>query len=375
MISKIASLQQYIPHDFDASDHGTSSFPVSAVHRIGMLDVRILNTDRHAGNLLVTKIDNLGCLPDVELIPIDHDLCLPECLEDPYFEWIHWTQASIPFSEEEMEYIAHLDPVWDCKMLRMELLVIREACLRVLAVCTIFLKEAAAFGLHLAEIGEMMSREFRGHEEKPSELELVCMEARQKLGKRQGTLDEAAVEEENQFQFDMDSDHESLEWTSKVDKKLATRTLWFGAEGLNSRNPLSKLEEGLDEDEEDEEELDTGNADRTRIAEKHEAFTKEQMLTVPTLTKSLKSLQTGEKSWQHEAKEQKNGFVAGPSSGNRCVNEQLPASSSFVKFADMHEEDWNQFLENFHKLLPLSFTNRRSSCAGQRKRLGTSCQF
>ncbi|TKW10711.1 hypothetical protein SEVIR_6G184550v4 [Setaria viridis] len=37
--SKIASFQQFIAHDFDASDHGTSSFPVAAVHRIGILDI------------------------------------------------------------------------------------------------------------------------------------------------------------------------------------------------------------------------------------------------------------------------------------------------------------------------------------------------
>ncbi|KAK9271731.1 hypothetical protein L1049_002094 [Liquidambar formosana] len=167
-VSKIASLQQFIPHDFDASDHGTSSFPVAAVHRIGILDVRILNTDRHAGNLLVRKLDGVGRFGQVELIPIDHGLCLPESLEDPYFEWIHWPQASIPFSEDELEYIDLLDPFRDCEMLRMELPMIREACLRVLILCTNFLKEAATFGLCLSQIGEMMSREFCGHEEKPS---------------------------------------------------------------------------------------------------------------------------------------------------------------------------------------------------------------
>ena len=63
----------------------------------------------------------------------------------------------------------NLDPIQDSDMLRSELPMIREACLRVLVLCTIFLKEAAAFGLCLAKIGEMMSREFRGGEEEPSE--------------------------------------------------------------------------------------------------------------------------------------------------------------------------------------------------------------
>ncbi|KAJ6684436.1 PHOSPHATIDYLINOSITOL 3-AND 4-KINASE [Salix viminalis] len=85
MSAKIASLQQFIPHDFDASDNGTSSFLVTAVHSIGILD-----------------LDGIGRFGQVELIPIDHGLCLPESLEDPYFEWIQWRKASIPFSDDEL---------------------------------------------------------------------------------------------------------------------------------------------------------------------------------------------------------------------------------------------------------------------------------
>lgn len=28
-----------------------------------------------------------------ELRPIDHGFCLPEALEPPYFEWLHWPQV------------------------------------------------------------------------------------------------------------------------------------------------------------------------------------------------------------------------------------------------------------------------------------------
>nr|XP_043636891.1 phosphatidylinositol 4-kinase gamma 6-like [Erigeron canadensis] len=175
-VSKIASIQQFIPHGFDASDYGTSGFPVSDVHRIGILDVRIFNTDRHAGNMLVRKVSG-GEFGKLELIPIDHGLCLPECLEDPYFEWIHWPQASIPFSEDELDYIEKLDPYLESVMLRNELPMIREACIRILTLCTVFLKRAAAFGLCLAEIGQMMSREFRCKNQDPSELEYICLEA------------------------------------------------------------------------------------------------------------------------------------------------------------------------------------------------------
>ncbi|KAI3722489.1 hypothetical protein L2E82_33528 [Cichorium intybus] len=201
-ICKIASLQEYIDHDFDASDHGTSSFPVSAVHRIAILDVRILNTDRHAGNILVKKLDNT--FGEVELVPIDHGLCLPESLEDPYFEWIHWPQASLPFSDDELEYISNLDPIRDCDLLRMELPMIREACLRVMVICTIFLKKAASFGLCLTEIGEMMTREFHGGEEEPSELESICIQARKLLEER----DSWSPVNKQVFQFDIECEED-----------------------------------------------------------------------------------------------------------------------------------------------------------------------
>lgn len=222
-VSKIASFQQFVPHDFDASDHGTSSFPVASVHRIGILDIRILNTDRHAGNLLVKNMERVGRYPQVrcepvELIPIDHGLCLPETLEDPYFEWLHWPQASIPFSEDELEYISKLDPIKDAEMLRVKLPMVREACLRILVLCTIFLKKAAESGLCLAEIGAMMSRESQGMEEAPSELEVVCMQAKLEVDREMSAIrseaeagediiSEISLEEDymaEQIQFDMD---------------------------------------------------------------------------------------------------------------------------------------------------------------------------
>ena len=176
---KIASLQSYVDHDCDAGELGPSSFSVAAVHRIGIFDIRLLNIDRHAGNLLVKKKqrhENCG-VGEVELVPIDHGLCLPEWLDDPYFEWLHWPQASVPFSETELEYIANLDPFKDAQLLRSELPGIREASIRILILCTIFLKKAVAFGLCLADIGEMMTREFGCGEENLSALENLCARA------------------------------------------------------------------------------------------------------------------------------------------------------------------------------------------------------
>ena len=69
------------------------------VHKIGILDLRLFNTDRHSGNMLVNVIEGSEAShawrdEQCELIPIDHGFCLPEALEPPYFEWMHWPQVS-----------------------------------------------------------------------------------------------------------------------------------------------------------------------------------------------------------------------------------------------------------------------------------------
>ncbi|KAK1361970.1 1-phosphatidylinositol 4-kinase [Heracleum sosnowskyi] len=352
LVSKIASFQQFIPHDFDASDHGTSNFPVAAVHRIGILDIRILNTDRHAGNLLVRELNGEGRFGEVEIVPIDHGLCLPESLEDPYFEWIHWAQASIPFSKYELEYIEKLDPFQDSEMLRRELPMIRETCLRVLILCTIFLKEASAFGLCLAEIGEMMSREFHRGEEEPSELELVCIEARRLMSERE-VLPPKADAEDTEFQFDIDCKELGHDCTSDV--FMIQPSLQFGVGGdFNSHSPLSKLEESVQEEE--EEEVEGKKQDKEIAAE---------MPNVSKLSVSLENTSLYGKSKYLK------------SSGRKTAVEQLPASVRFVEFSDMKDEEWALFLVKFQELLDSTFAQRKSVTLGQkqRQRLGTSCQF
>ncbi|KAF4375930.1 hypothetical protein F8388_010076 [Cannabis sativa] len=370
-VSKIASLQQFISHDYDASDHGTSSFPVAAVHRIGILDIRILNTDRHAGNLLVRKLDGVGSFGQVDLVPIDHGFSLPECLEDPYFEWIHWPQASIPFSEDELEYIDKLDPFYDSEMLRMELPMIREACVRVLVLCTIFLKEAAVFGLCLAEIGAMMSREFRGLEEEPSELELICMEARKLVEEKKMHKFETKIRDEEDFQFLIDSKEHDLDLMSNMKELSVIRTCHSTSKGQNDRTLLCKLEDSVEEKDE--------GCEEDKVSPRSDEYTdivKDHVSSASKLSKFSKSMNIDGKIRRREGANamQKASYLAGPSLRNKSVNEQLPVSSSFVKLADLNEEDWMQFLDDFRGLLCPAFANRNTGSFGQRQRqrLGTS---
>ncbi|XP_014491298.1 phosphatidylinositol 4-kinase gamma 1 [Vigna radiata var. radiata] len=178
---KVASLQRFVGHAFDAGELGPSFFSVASVHNIGILDIRIMNLDRHAGNMLVAEHDTNNASYGstvADLVPIDHGFCLPEWLDDPYFEWLHWPQASIPFSDYELDYISKLDPFKDAEVLRTAIPLLGESAIRVLIVCTVLLKQAAAAGLCLAEIGQMMTRKFREGQELPSEMENICLKVK-----------------------------------------------------------------------------------------------------------------------------------------------------------------------------------------------------
>ncbi|KAL0889570.1 hypothetical protein Bca101_013553 [Brassica carinata] len=369
LVSKIASFQKFVAHDFDASDHGTSSFPVASVHRIGILDVRIFNTDRHGGNLLVKKLGTFG---EVELVPIDHGLCLPETLEDPYFEWIHWPQASLPFSDEELDYIQNLDPLKDCEMLRRELPMIREACLRVLVLCTVFLKEAASYGLCLAEIGEMMTREFRSGEEEPSELEVVCIEAKRSVTERDVFSPRSDVIGEAEFQFDLDCD----ELESVYGSKMQLTDDYFTKNPFsNGRSSLGKLEESIKEEEDEDEEVEDITENAVPMITMEDSFYSDKFTSLSKLSTSMKNTHLSDTGRKNKTKPLTRGKSENTSSGHKSANEQLQVSASFVKIADMKEDEWVLFLERFQELLGPAFAKRKTATLSKRQRLGTSCQF
>jgi hypothetical protein len=71
---KIGSLQMFMENNGSCEDRGPSSFPVAEVHKISVLDIRLANADRHAGNILVSKDSEHG---QIVLIPIDHGYCFP----------------------------------------------------------------------------------------------------------------------------------------------------------------------------------------------------------------------------------------------------------------------------------------------------------
>jgi hypothetical protein len=90
------------------------------VHRIGILDIRILNCDRNDENILVQKKrDKKTGNVYYRLIPIDHSLSLPDCIKISEYEmcWMNWDQARVPFSNEDLKYIRNINYLEDMKRL------------------------------------------------------------------------------------------------------------------------------------------------------------------------------------------------------------------------------------------------------------------
>jgi len=139
--TKTGSLQEFAENDGASWDIGPTRFPVNEVHKIGILDLYMLNLDRHGGNILYKETED----GQMKLIPIDHGFSLPDqvCIPDLWFEWMNWNQSKKPFDKDTLAFIDRLNVEDDINMLRTKL-AIRPECLRVMAISASLLKKGAA---------------------------------------------------------------------------------------------------------------------------------------------------------------------------------------------------------------------------------------
>lgn len=116
---KHGSFQKFVDAADSVGDYGTSKFSLHDVHKIGILDIRIINMDRNDGNILVQKekerVRDRETGEVVEkkvyrLRPIDHGLSLPDRLEiiEDDLVWMCWPQAKVKFSPETKQWILKL---------------------------------------------------------------------------------------------------------------------------------------------------------------------------------------------------------------------------------------------------------------------------
>ncbi|OMO91267.1 hypothetical protein CCACVL1_07178 [Corchorus capsularis] len=153
---KIGSLQMFVNNVGSCEDMGPRAFPVDEVHKISVLDIRLANADRHAGNILVTRNCEEG---RVSLVPIDHGYCLPENFEDCTFDWLYWPQAHEPYSPDVINYIKSLNAEQDIELLKFHGWDMPPKIARTLRISTMLLKKGAERGLTPYAIGRIMCRE------------------------------------------------------------------------------------------------------------------------------------------------------------------------------------------------------------------------
>ncbi|KAK7307910.1 hypothetical protein VNO77_41381 [Canavalia gladiata] len=172
--SKIGSLQMFMANHGNCEDLGPGAFSVQEVHKITVLDIRMANADRHAGNILFRRDAGGNTL----LIPIDHGYCLPETFEDCTFDWLYWPQARQPYSPDTVDYIKSLDAEKDIELLKYYGWDVPVECARTLRISTMLLKKGVERGLTPYAIGSIMCREILNKE---SIIEEIICEAQELL--------------------------------------------------------------------------------------------------------------------------------------------------------------------------------------------------
>jgi hypothetical protein len=87
---KAGSFQEFVRSECTMDDLSPSKISVDEVHKIAILDIRLMNADRNSANLLCRRRrDN-----SIELVPIDHGFCLRSVADVSWMDWcwLDWPQ-------------------------------------------------------------------------------------------------------------------------------------------------------------------------------------------------------------------------------------------------------------------------------------------
>lgn len=153
-LSKQGSLQAFVESDCDADEMGSTNFPVYQVQKIAVLDLRILNCDRHTGNILVSQEGDATSAKRTQLIPIDNGYSMPDSFDTcTWFEWMSYSQSRKPICTTLLNHIQEIDINEDQATIAS--LGIRRECRRTVRVSVYALKNGAAAGLSLYDIGSL----------------------------------------------------------------------------------------------------------------------------------------------------------------------------------------------------------------------------
>mmetsp|Transcript_39010 Transcript_39010/g.49797 ORF Transcript_39010/g.49797 Transcript_39010/m.49797 type:complete len:797 (+) Transcript_39010:608-2998(+) len=185
---KLGSFQEFVDHDECVGDLAPSKLPTKEVHKIAILDLRLLNGDRNDANLLVRRRRRkMGTNPEavhgngsfdrweIELIPIDHGYCLPDKIEIGWCDlcWLEWPQLKEPLDRNTRRYVEKLDPAAEAKRLAKKL-DLRAPCLRNCQAAHMLLVGGVKAGLNLHQIANIVARQDL---DVPSEFEMLLEKA------------------------------------------------------------------------------------------------------------------------------------------------------------------------------------------------------
>jgi hypothetical protein len=167
---KVGSFQEYVHAECTMDDMSFSKISVNEVHKIAILDIRLMNADRNAANILCQRIPED---PDhFRLIPIDHGYSLRSCADVAWFDWcwLDWPQTKEPLGKHARDYVLNLDVEADARMLR-ERLGFKNDVLDYFRASCYALKSGVMAGLTLYEIASEILCRNDANGEVPSKLE------------------------------------------------------------------------------------------------------------------------------------------------------------------------------------------------------------
>jgi len=179
LVSKVGSCQEFIAAECTMDDLSPSMISVDEVHKIAILDIRVMNADRNSANLLCKRLENAnGKSRKYSLTPIDHGYCLRSECDVCWFDWcwLDWPQLKEPLSKKSRSYIMNLKVERDAQLLQERLRIPSEA-LDIFRASTKLLQAGVRAGLTLYEIALMCCR----HDDAgdiPSKLEVMVKTAR-----------------------------------------------------------------------------------------------------------------------------------------------------------------------------------------------------
>eukprot|EP00555_Chaetoceros_dichaeta_P015011 CAMPEP_0198257172 /NCGR_PEP_ID=MMETSP1447-20131203/6908_1 /TAXON_ID=420782 /ORGANISM="Chaetoceros dichaeta, Strain CCMP1751" /LENGTH=758 /DNA_ID=CAMNT_0043944001 /DNA_START=394 /DNA_END=2670 /DNA_ORIENTATION=+ len=154
---KVGSWQEFVRTDCSMDDLSPSKLSVDEVHKIAILDIRIMNADRNPANLLCRR--NHDDPDAMELIPIDHGYCLRSVADVCWFDWcwLDWPQLKQPLNKQSRKFILGLDIEADVRMLQERLRLPTKA-LDYFRASSKLLQDGVRAGLTLYEIAILCCR-------------------------------------------------------------------------------------------------------------------------------------------------------------------------------------------------------------------------